>query len=385
MLEAEAAGEVDAAMRLNLQMPGPGATPQVSDLRELAHLGDSAPPWAIGRWITRQALRRLLFDVDPRVREAVIVTAVTMHPRVDLGVLPPDVLFEFGTHITTTSWVCGELLLHEMGGLEDFLDHRATPALLASADDVRPWCATPMSGYRLDRVVGNRLVVTDLRDTRSLEVLNIGAATGLAPAECVIGRLVAGSAGPMFESRPFSVPAVVAHDVAEVAADRKVERFALDGAPLPAWVSVLARHVEAGRIGAADDRLVPTPLTSDVEPEPFPPTPPGGNGVVDGDRVPTSPREAELVAAGVDPLIASHVCVCEVGLIAAQVSGLHGAGAAGPHVALCLVQPGVLEATLEYCTSPELEKPWRTLADSFTGPARDRAHQIADACRPRAA
>jgi hypothetical protein len=237
----------------------------------------------------------------------------------------------------------------------------------------------------MDRAVGDRLVVTDLRDTRTLEVLNIGAATGLAPGECVIGRLVASSAGPMFESRPFSVPAVVAHDVADVAADQPAGRFALDGAPMPRWVSVLARHVEMGRLSADDDRLVLTPLTSDVEPEAFPPTPPAGDGVVDGEAVPTSPREAELVAAGLHPLIASHVCVCEVGLIAAQVSGLDGAGAAGPHVALCLVQPGVLEAALEHCTSPELEKPWRTLADSFIGPARDRAHQIADACRPNAA
>ncbi len=45
-------------------------------------------------------------------------------------------------------WVYRELFLYDLGALRHFLQRVATPDLLAGADRVAAWAASPMGGYR---------------------------------------------------------------------------------------------------------------------------------------------------------------------------------------------------------------------------------------------
>lgn len=383
LIVAEAHGDLETAIECCLHLPDVGPSPQLADLLELQWLGDSAPSWALARWLTRQAHRRLLFDVDPRIRECVIVTTVVMYPDIDLAGLPPDSIFEVGTWLATQSWVCCQLLVYEYGGLEDFLREHAAPRLVERAGDVREWAGARMGGYRFEDFDGRHLVITDLADGSTLRVLNLGAGNELGSGACAIGRVVPGSDGPMFESRPLAVPEVTAHEVAR--AERLVNqsgpmptRCTIPERPLPAWAEVLADQVLQGRLDSWCDRGLATGLTTDLVPE--------GLRSSDGpelEDVEDTPRMRELLATGLSPVVANAVGVCEVALIAAGVSGGQGAAVVAPHVAACLIVPGVVEAAAAHCAAPDQETAWRALAAALVGPARERALEVADSCRSR--
>jgi hypothetical protein len=383
LIAAEARGDLEGAIDRCLRLPDVGPSPQLADLLELRWLGNGAPSWALARWLARQAHRRILFDIDPRIRECVIATTVVMHPDIDLPGLSPESLFEFGTLLATQSWVCGQLLVYEYGGLEDFLREHAAPSLIGRAGNVRDWTGARMGGYRIEDLDGRHLVITDLADGSRLRVLNLGAGNELGSDACVIGRVVAGSDGPMFESRPLELPEVVVREVAR--SERLVRQFgplpdrcAIPDRPLPVWAIVLAEQVLAGRLDSSCDRGPSTLLTTDLVPDGFSPS--VGPELEDEED---DPRVRELLAAGLSPVVANAVGVCEVALLAAGISGGRGAAVVAPHVAACLIVPGVVEAAVEHCAAPDQETAWRTLAETLVGPARERALEAAGCCRSR--
>lgn len=189
----------------------------------------------------------MLFEEDPRIRDAVLHTLVTVHTDLDaLHLEDPDELFEIGTRLACAHWVTAQLLLFEFHGLRDFLDVKATLELTAKADAMRPWCTSSVGGYRLIDADNAVLELMDLADGSRVDVLNTGAGNGLGPGAACIGRVVPISTSPglMFESQPLAVDGQTALDVAladghewltavygAVLAGRLPEGYGIAGAP----------------------------------------------------------------------------------------------------------------------------------------------------------
>lgn len=359
-IEAEARGDAAAALGHYLASPHVDGSPQLHDLEVLSGLGDDVPAWAFSRWVCGQAHRWLLFEVDPRIRDAVLHTLMTVYLSPDgLNLDDPDELFEIGTRLAVAHWVTAQLLLHDFGGLTDFIDCRATPELLAKAEPMAPWVASSIGGFQIVDVHHDVITLVDLADESLMEVLNIGAATGLVRYETVIGRVVPISTAPglMFETRPLEVDEQTAHEVA--------------GSAGLAWLTALYDAVVEGRLPEGYGITGVAPLMSDIVPD-------RPASLDDGEELPG--RVIDLVQSGLSLDVAHALATCEVALIVAEVAPA-GLGVCAPHAALGLVHDEVFEAALEHLTDPERELPWRRLARSMAEPVRSRCERLADACR----
>ena len=49
-------------------------------------------------------------------------------------------------------WIFRQVALYDLGALDHFLHHQATPDLVAGADSIHEWLRTPMGGFQLDRL-----------------------------------------------------------------------------------------------------------------------------------------------------------------------------------------------------------------------------------------
>ena len=112
-----------------------------------------------------------------------------------------------------------------------------------------------MSGYRLVDVQDDQLVAVDLLTSRTVRLLNVGAAWGRDVNTCVIGRLVSTGAEPglMFESRPLTVDDTTALQVARASSLGRTM-----------WLNVLAEARAAGRLEAGFSLCLPTSLVCDL-------------------------------------------------------------------------------------------------------------------------
>ncbi len=376
---AEAAARGDAEAALHHLMAGAVVvgSPLPHQLRELALLGDEAPPWAYSRWCVGQAYRWLLLVQDPRTTLAVLDTIAAAYPDAD-----PDRPFgvervEFGTRVAAGDWICQQLAVHEYDGLLDFLDVRAEDGLLSRTDRVRSWATARMGAFRLDHLVGDRLVLTDLATRGEVEALNIGAATDRRLGAYLLGRLVPVSVEPgsMFESRPVEIDATTAGHVA---------LSVREGDPL-GWLDAVEVARRQGRLAPYFSTGQTTLLTSDIVPERWAVEPEragrparrvGGPDEEDDDGA-VAARLAELRAAGLDDLQANGVMVAEVALLVAEASP-QAAAAVGPHLAVVLVEPRVRAAVRRHCTAPEDAPAWSLLAHCTPEPARSRCRELAE-------
>jgi len=364
-LEAEARGDVEAALQHYLAAPHVRGAPQLHDLLLLRSLGDDVPSWGLSRWLVRQACRWLLLEEDPRVRDAVLTTIATVF--LDLGSLgldDPDRLYELGTAVAAGHWVTHQILLYDAAGLADFLDLKAAPALLERADPMESWMDAPMGGYRVVDVYEDTILLTDLADDSDLEVLNLGAAIDAGRGGTVIGRVVPTETSPglMFESRPLEVDPETAEAVATA-----------EGAE---WLECVHDAVASGRLPEGYGFGGGTSLLSDVRPDL--PAEFEDEDQYENEEEPAG-RVVELFEAGLSIPVAEAICTCEIALIAADVVP-EGLAAAAPHASTALVHDDVFEAALEHCVSPERERAWRALARWTTEPVRSRCLRLADAC-----
>ncbi|GAA2147134.1 hypothetical protein GCM10009844_24060 [Nocardioides koreensis] len=142
--------------------------------------------------------------------------------------------FDRRVEVADHDWVFRQLFLYELGGLDHFLRRVAAPGLLAGADRIDEWAATPMGGYRLVEETPRELTWEDLGSGAEVRTINLGASTMTVPGGCVLGRVVPTDEGSMFESAPLVVPEGAALDVAR---DRRswvdaVERACRDEYPV---------------------------------------------------------------------------------------------------------------------------------------------------------
>ena len=347
--EAEAQGDAEQALQLHLAGPHVRGSLREHTLREVALLGATAPPWVHARWIAKQAYRWLLMSGDARPREALQMTVDALYadvvPDRPLGWEPRD----FVDKVIAADWVCAQLTTYDLGGLDAFLAERASPALTARAAGVEGWPLAAMSGYRLVEVHDDDLLAVDLLTSRTVELLNVGAAWARDVNTCVIGRLASTGAGSgvMFESRPLTVDDATALRVARAAALGRT-----------AWLNVLAEARAAGRLEAGFSLCLPTSLVCDL-----PGGPPSG------------------VSGKGDP--AAVLCDLVLDEVTEDPTA---AGFMAPVLFGVLLEPESLAAIREACTQASRRQAWLALAAACCPPFDERCAGLADACgwRPAA-
>lgn len=209
----EARGDAVEALRLIEEMPnGPDGRPwwrpsRIRRLRQIVDLDDAAPAWVWARWVVAQAAQA----TPGNPNRALEVAVATRGGRSTLwGVDDTDAQSKVMDH----DWVYRQLVLHEYGGLAEFIRTRAGKVLLGRAAGVERWVSAPMGGFELFMEETDRILWFDLSTRAVVETINLGAAAMLADGECVIGRLVESDGVALLESAPLCVPPDVARRVA---------------------------------------------------------------------------------------------------------------------------------------------------------------------------
>lgn len=364
-VEASAAGDPALArvcLRRGLVVQG---SPELAHLDELVDLGDETPSWALARWVSHQAYRWMLVEKDPRTDDAVLTVMAVCYPDVDLDRPLGLSLGEFGTRIMASEWIAQQLAVYEELGLDDFLDVKIHESLRARCGPVHRWPGTHLGGYRIDGTERGMLQLTDLRDGRRRTALDLGATSDRGPGCTVLGRLVPIDADPgcFFESRPLDVDQDTAIGVAR-------------SEGVDEWLSVLHRARVAGRLPLHFSQKSATPLTSDIVPVDGW----AGSCSTDGDGHPARPKAPailELEEAGLDPLRANNIGVCDVALMVATMAP-EALSAVGSSLQAVLTDRRTFEAARVHRTAPQYAAAWRALAGVVPEPVRSRCLDLAD-------
>lgn len=219
-LAAERAGDAARALELHALVPALNLRSRHNILlTQLAALGTELPGWLWARWIAYQAVRCEDPDSETgKVQRLALKYAIETFHEDQLA----DCHASGGDPVKVVSWVGAEswlfhqVLLHEMGGLERFVDEQVTGRLAEHAALARSWVGAPLGGYLIGpSLPGGRLRIEDLTGDSWTEVLDLGARDS-ASAGWVLGRLVPSGIGDllMFDTAPIAVPEQVARDVA---------------------------------------------------------------------------------------------------------------------------------------------------------------------------
>jgi hypothetical protein len=282
--DAELRGDALGALHLMGEHWGDGkfwAPWRIRRLLQLATFRSDLPGWATSRWILAQALQHLDRHPGPvsrarRRRALEVAIELRGGPRVLPGANPRDVQCRVMDH----DWVHRQLYLYELGGLTHFLDRAAPADLLAGADRIREWAATPLGGFRLVRRGPATITWEDLATGQEVATVNIGGAALVMPGECVLARAVPIEGGTILEGAPLLVPEEVATAVARDPSG---------------WVDVL----RAAPPGTTDPEVSACAdihgLLTDMPPHMWQLAVYEWAGLLDGPRVPTEEQQIEAV------------------------------------------------------------------------------------------
>ena len=208
--EAERRGDAEQALQLMLTHPE-GLSfwrpRRYTGLMQMSALAGIAPGWATSRWILSQAHQRLGERHDPVARQRFRrALQVAVQLRGGVGALPGRDLTDQQCRVVDHDWVYRELFLYDLGALRHFLQRVVTPDLLAGADRVAAWAASPMGGYRFVGGDATKVSWEDLADGEALRTANIGSAVSPQPGDRALGRIVPIEGGVMSEMPPLPVP-----------------------------------------------------------------------------------------------------------------------------------------------------------------------------------
>lgn len=359
-LDAEARGDAGAALELHLAGPIVSESLTHHSLRELALLGDEAPAWMCSRWAVDQAQRWMLVNEDPRCDDLVRTVLASLHFDAVEPFLHDEVAVrEYGTLVAASDWAYHQVATYEGGGLRDFLDIRAERGLLDRLDEIDEWEQAAITAYELVSASEDVLHTRRMTDGREVQLLNLGAASDIGTPSTVVGRVVPISVWPfaMFESRPLHVDRETAEAVAvRMAGDDDL-----------GWLWELSNAYHDGRLPAGSTFGHGTLWSTDIVPM--------GSHDAESSAPSEAGRMKQLRAAGLSELVASGVCVCEVGLIVASVS--RDVSAVAPHVTAVLMDPQVHEALKVHATAAGRAQGWRALARATPSPVRERCLELA--------
>jgi hypothetical protein len=265
-LAAERSGDAARALELHASVPALNLRSRHHVLlTQLASLGDELPGWVWARWIAYQAARCEDPDTETGTIQRLALTYAleTFHDDqlADCHADGGDPL-KVAARVMGESWLFHQVLVHELGGLERFVDELATGRLAEHAALARSWVGAPLGGYLLGpSLPGGRLRAEDLGAGTSIEVLDLGARASAGDGGWVLGRLVPSGVGDllMFDTPPIGVPEGVAREVAEAAQPWARVTEALDAGDLVERDFMRADHelvtdvlsIELLRIGTA--------------------------------------------------------------------------------------------------------------------------------------
>jgi hypothetical protein len=221
-LAAERSGDAARALELHASVPALNLRSRHNLLlAQLASLGDDLPDWVWARWIAYQATRCEDQDTETGRIQRLALTYVleTFHDDqlADCHADGGDPI-KVMAWVASESWLFHQLLVHELGGLERFVDELATGRLAEHSALARSWVDAPLGGFLVGpSLPGGRLCVEDLAADSWTEVLDLGARANAGDSGWVLGRLVPSGVDdlPMFDTPPIAVPERVARAVAE--------------------------------------------------------------------------------------------------------------------------------------------------------------------------
>ena len=356
-LAAERSGDAARALELHSSVPALNLRSRHHVLlTQLASLGDHVPEWVWARWIAYQAIRCEDPDTETGTmqRLALKYAIETFHDdqladcHADGGD-PVRVI----AWVASESWLFHQVLVHEMGGLERFVDELATGRLAEHAELARSWVGARLGGYEVGASLpGGRLRVHDPAAGAWLEVLDLGARSNAGDEGWVLGRLVPSGVDDllMFDTPPLAVPEHVARDVA--------------GAPQP-WMRI-KEALDEGRFVERDFMRADHELVTDVL-------------GIDLLRIGTAPADLERVTAqlrsGRDEIPRAAFRI----LRRAADGGVKQSDAS--HVAAAVLQPGARSDARRMLVPEGRYDVWARWAALVHEPARGLLLDFAEACR----
>lgn len=312
-------GDIARALRHLSSVPRLATSSWAEELRELEEAGEKAPGWLWCRATLRQAFRSAVLDGQEQLRAAAVAVVAATYPHHDVD--ETSVVAMIGKAMAADELV-RDSVLFDVGALEHYLHTRASAELMARMPLVSSWPLVQRSVYRLGDLEDDRLWVTDLVTREQHTLLHIGAAVGLDPSACVLGRVapITEQPGSLLVSRPLHVDDRSATELA----DAWRRAGAGDGRdPLP----VLSDAVASGRMPGAPALAAGSMcLGSDLQPHPED---------FDDDPGEPAPRVRELMESGLSMMDAQHVVVVEMALwIAREVPDVLPVVAAHAAIAL---------------------------------------------------
>jgi hypothetical protein len=239
---AERVGDVEEALMYHRSIPMFRHSRHRRVLEQLAAAKDELTPWARARWVVYQAIRceQPASCTRRRLRGAMREAVETFHADLlDAAYVEGGDPLKVTAQVMGESWACHQLATHDYGVLAAFLDELVGGDLAEQGALVRSWVGAPMGGYRIDgRGPACTLLVRDLADDRSVDVLDLGAGCLAGEGGTVVGRLVPSGTTPdlMFDTAPLPVDE---HTATEVARCRS----------LGGWSDVLLAALDNRRLG----------------------------------------------------------------------------------------------------------------------------------------
>lgn len=356
-LAAERSGDAARALELHSSVPALNLRSRHHVLLDqLASLGEELPDWVWARWIAYQAIRCEDPDTETGAMQRLALKHAieTFHEDqlADCHANGGDPI-KVAAWVASESWLFHQLLLHELGGLERFVDELATGRLAEHAALARSWTAARLSGFLVGpSLPGGRLCVEDLAADSWTEVLDLGARASAGERGWVLGRLVPSGVDdlPMFDTPPIAVPEQVARDVAAASHPWTCITAALDEGSVAERAFMRADHE----------------LTTDVL----------GIELL---RIGTAPTDLERVAAqlrsGRDEVPRAAFRI----LRRAADGALQESEA--PHVAAAVLQPGARADARRMLVREGQYDVWARWAARVHEPAQSLLLDLAEACR----
>jgi hypothetical protein len=255
---AERSGDAATALEYHRGIPMFRRSGHVVVLTQLAGLADEMTPWMWARWAAYQCTRS-----EDRGTEGAAITRVALDHT--LRMFCDDELeaayrtggdpVKVAARAAGEHWAFHQICTYELRGLECFLDTTATGRLAESSELARGWVDARIGGYRVESSTAGHLVVRDLAEDRSVELLALGAQVHADARGWLIGRLVPSGTTPalMFDTRPLPV-------------DERTARAASTGDRRGAWITALVDAIGSGRVPPAalwsEDRELVTDVPS---------------------------------------------------------------------------------------------------------------------------
>lgn len=354
-LAAERAGDAETALEYHQGVPMFRRSAHRVVLAQLVDLSAEMTPWLWARWAAYQCTR--VEDAGTSCRESTrsaldytlrMFYAEQMRHAFDTGADPIRLV----SGVQGEDWAYHQICTFELDGLERFLNTLAGGRLADGCALAREWVGARVGGFRVLSTGPDGLVVRDLADGHSVQLLDLGAGL-LADADgWLIGRLVPSGTTPalMFDTRPLPVDAQTALQAST--GDRR-----------GAWITALETAFAEGRLDRSLLRSEDRELVTDV---------PSLQLLERGTPPDALASTLRQLAQGRDEIGRAAYRV-----LRAAAEGSFGTDEHAPYVAAAVVNPHGFAEAGRLLVAPAHRAAWERWAPLVPEPARGRLARLA--------